>query len=249
MDYSPEEITFLKFCTENIPCELSECPARDICEQREKGKEFCLSILDKMGSGEELAEQDIDVVDFFLTPKLWKKGTCVPKDGQEPCPNSNECDKRPAEHEVCTVLLRKLDRGEVNKYGILEDKIQKVIVRDVTKSMIDWHASEGLKYYAEKPKIDVGEPDILLIGSKSKTLYVIELKAAVAKREHVGQLASYVGWYREHPEQCPEQCTNVKGILVAEDFDSRAIYALKACCDLEPRRFDLHVEIKPIELQ
>ncbi len=244
MDCLKEEVAFAEFCAKHISCDIRECPCASICEA-EQG--FCQTIVDKMRGGEELAEQDVDVIEFWTDDRLWKKNDCVPKNSQEPCPNLDECNERPDGQAICTVLLRKLGRYEANGYGILEARVQEVIVRDMSQSLIDWHAGEGLRYYAEKPTIPVGQPDVLLLGETSKTLYVIELKVGSAKREHVGQLASYVGWYRQHPEQCPERCTDVKGILVAEDFDNRTLYALRACHNLEARRFYLHAEIKFVD--
>jgi len=102
----------------------------------------------------------------------------------------------------------------------------------------------------EVPIPDINGRADLLLKEEPDSLIVVELKVGEASREHVGQLASYVGWYKEHPEDRPddcEDCTNVKGILLARDFSKGAESALKACPNLEKRKFVLHVEIKPDE--
>jgi len=244
MDYLPEEIAFVEFCTKCIKCELSECPGLNICEQRSEGNEFCLSILDKMRKGEELGEQDIDVVEFFPIDELWKKGTCNPKGSQETCPNKNECNKRTENEAICTVLLRKLGRYLPEENRIMEVEINKIIRNDLLN--IDFGLGEKpslIDYEVYIPEIN-GRIDLLLKAEQSCLLIVIELKSETATREHVGQLASYVGWYRKNPDKMPAQTKRVKGILLARDFSPGAKYALEECPDLEPKIFELHVDIK-----
>ena len=252
MEYTADEIRFLTFCVKEVSCEIGDLqcpyvvPCRDKCDQ-EGDDRLCNQTLLKIESGGELSKDDIDIIEFFTSDGLWKKNTCKTKDSSEECPNIDECEKCSEDDGVCTILLRKLGRYQPYEYDVYEKEIQKIIVNDLNMSLINWHTDEELKYLEEKPRIDVGEPDILLKGVKSKTLYIVELKVVEASREHVGQLASYVGWYRAHPEQCPEHCIDVKGILLAPKFSKGAEYALKACNDLEKRCFSLHAEIKPVE--
>jgi len=131
-------------------------------------------------------------------------------------------------------LLQKLAGYDLYEYEIYEKEVQKIIVNETRISAKEWHTSEDLEYLVEKPHIDgVGEPDILLKGVESNSLYVVELKIVEAIPQHVGQLASYVGWYKENP---------LEGCKGAE-------YALKTCDYLlEKRCFDLQVKIiRPVE--
>jgi len=111
---------------------------------------------------------------------------------------------------------------------------------------VDFALGEKISLLAHEvyiPEIN-GRIDLLLKAEKSSSLIVVELKSEVATREHVGQLASYVGWYKKNPDKMPGQVKNVKGLLLARKFSSGAQSALEACPDLESRTFELHVDIK-----
>jgi RecB family endonuclease NucS len=111
---------------------------------------------------------------------------------------------------------------------------------------VDFGMGENLSLLAHEvyiPEIN-GRIDLLLRAEKSSLLIVVELKSEVATREHVGQLASYVGWYKKNPDKMPGQVKNVKGLLLARKFSPGAESALEACPDLESRIFELHVDIK-----
>jgi len=239
MDYSPEEVTLVEFCAnqgERVVCKRrrKECPAYKSCED---DNSLCAQMLDRMKKGEELADEHKAIINFWLNELTWDNDKCIPNGGDEPCPNVQSC----ADGEICEGLLRKLGIYKPYEYDIYEEEVQKVIINDIHKRLMDWHAEEDLEYLDEKPHIEgVGEPDILLRGVESKNLYVVELKVGEARRQDVGQLASYVGWYKEHPL---EGCTEIRGILLAPRFSKGAEYALKAC-RLEKRCFDLHVEIR-----
>jgi len=192
-----------------------------------------------MERGEELDHEHTAIIRFWL--KLTWSDNCVPDGGEDHCPNITRCIEG---EEVCEGLLKKLGIYEPYEYNIYEEEVQKVVVADICRRLVDWHVEEELEYIAEKPYIEgVGKPDILLRGVTSKNLYVVELKVGKARREDVGQLASYVGYYREHPLT---GCTEVKGIMLARSFSKGAEYALKAC-NLMKRYYDLHVEIRANE--
>lgn len=238
--YTPEEIEFVRFCSEqddNVVCSRrrKKCPALESCDENSPS---CGQLLNRMENGEEPGDEHIDIVRFWLRELKWDD-CCVPGGGKESCRNAEHCVEGA---EICEGLLKKLGVYEPYEWDIYEEEVHKVITNDIHKHLVEWHAEEELEYLDEKPHIDgVGEPDILLKGVKSKNLYVVELKVGEARRQDVGQLASYVGWYKEHPL---EDCTEVRGILLAPRFSRKAEYALKAC-NLEKRCFDLHVEIRP----
>jgi len=258
MDYSPEEIEFVKFCAyaNDLLCEASgnlevRCPLWDPCDkvyQEDEEDRLCRRIPAKMEKGEELTEEEINIIEFWGEERLWKKGTCIPKGGDKPCPNSDECDKRPSENDViCTVLLRKLGRYQPYEYRILEAEINKIIRNNLPNIDFGFGAKLSLiDYEVNIPEIN-GRVDLLLKEEKTDLLVVVELKSEKATREHVGQLASYVGWYKENQEKMPAQTKSVKGILLAKDFSEGAKFALRECPDLDKRSFELHLEIKTEE--
>ncbi len=255
MDYSPEEMAFVEFCEsqgEDVICVAGgrgrrrvECPAQKDCDDNNPR---CSQILVDMQEKRELTQEQVQIIRFWLRDIQWDEENCIPAGGTPKCDNydSEAC----AYDQVCEQLLRKLGVHDPDQYEIYEEEIQKVIVEDLLRSRLDWHLGEQLEYHVQKPPTAVGRPDILCIGAQSKTLYVVELKAVQAQRSDVGQLASYVGWYRAHPEHRPVPCrdTGVVGILLATDFSARSEYALRACTRLYGRRFHLHAEIvEPVE--
>lgn len=122
---------------------------------------------------------------------------------------------------------------------MLESTIEDLVLQNLDS--MDWGIDGTLIFYDRQPLISIGQPDILLQDSGSETLYVIELKAGWAMREHVGQLASYVSWYQQNK---PAQFRDVKGILLAKNVSEGARYALQLYPELKARCFDLHVKTR-----
>jgi len=196
-----------------------------------------------MKNGETLSEEDKGIIRFFYdTEKLWQE-PCYAKD-TEPCPNLEFCARREEHKEevICTEFIQWLN---LNAQKIVEKEIQKAILRNFPE---EWCLKEKLIPIDEEksiPEIN-GRIDIRLRGETNATLYIVELKLR-ATREHVGQLASYVGWYKKHPEEMPSPTKDVKGILLAEEFHNGALSALEVCPDLMARICRLRVDIETIQ--
>ncbi len=75
--------------------------------------------------------------------------------------------------------------------------------------------SEGVEYQTDAGRID------LLARDTHGHLVVIELKAGKAKDGALGQLLGYIGCLAD-------SMTNIRGILVASEFDTRVVFAAKA---------------------
>ena len=73
------------------------------------------------------------------------------------------------------------------------------------------------------------------------TVVVIELKAGKARRDAVGQILSYMG------DIAAEQPNQVRGILVAGEFDSKARAAARVVPSLSLRRYRVTFEFSPVE--
>lgn len=73
------------------------------------------------------------------------------------------------------------------------------------------------------------------------TVVVIELKAGAAKREAVGQILSYMG------DVAADEGGEVRGILVAGDFDSRTRAAARMVPSLALRRYSVTFAFHDVE--
>jgi len=188
-----------------------------------------------------LSEDKAVILYFFSnTKELFKRNSCSLRGTNEECPNAGFCnDKELAQQPViCDELLDKLEFYEKEREEVLEREIAKIIINNLNE--IDWGVDEALTLYKHEYPIPIGRPDILLSGTKSSSLYIIELKRATGTREHVGQLLSYVGWYQENK---PAEFKYVKGILLARELDEKAKYAIKTHPDLQYRTFTLKIEV------
>lgn len=241
MDYTTEEINLIEFCVTNIDCGRGNCPLGESCDEN---KPLCEEIPPRMREGKELTPEQKTIMLFFFDDKqhsrLWKKDSCILKGTENECPNAQACDEEIPEGQkyICDELLDKLGLYSIEEYDILEREIEKVIINNISE--IDWGVNEELHYFAHESITPVGRPDILLKGTESDSLYIIELKAGIATREHVGQLQSYVGWYKNN---LPKPFKSVKGILVSRQLDDGARYAIEVSPDIMARVFKIHIDI------
>ena len=91
----------------------------------------------------------------------------------------------------------------------------------------------GVEYAIEAGRID------LLAKDKDDHLVVIELKAGKGKDAALGQLLGYIGCLsKEHK--------NVRGILVASDFDARVIFAANALVNIRLLKCELSFKLNEV---
>lgn len=249
MEYSTEEIAFVEFCVKNFPCDKAPrypCPVEDTCsaqyDEEDDDSTICSGILKRMRGGAELSETERKVIQFFSDDKTSMWTGCKLRKESKSCINRRICDSKykAGQKGVCEDLLSKLGLL-LPDAKILEKAVESIICR--TQNSIQWEVGEDITLCERQPSTRIGKPDILCKGNESGRLYVIELKVGVATREHVGQLASYVGWYKRHSEASKD----VWGILVAEDFHEGAKYAIEVCPDLRARICKLRVDIEEVQ--
>jgi Endonuclease NucS C-terminal domain/MrcB-like, N-terminal domain len=77
-------------------------------------------------------------------------------------------------------------------------------------------------------KTDVSSIDILAKDKKTGSYVVIELKKNQTSDDTVGQVARYMGWIKEKKGD-----SNVKGIIIASEFDEKLEYALRVVPNVE----------------
>ena len=91
----------------------------------------------------------------------------------------------------------------------------------------------GVEYQTEAGKID------LLARDSNHRLVVIELKAGKGKDSALGQLLGYMGCLAASE-------SDVRGILVASDFDTRVIFAARGLPNVKLVRYQLSFNLEEI---
>ena len=86
---------------------------------------------------------------------------------------------------------------------------------------------------------EVGIIDLLCEDEDSGELVVIELKKGRSSDQVVGQLARYMGWVRKNLAVQRD----VRGIILAPDFDTRIRYAANAIPNTQLLRYQTRFEI------
>lgn len=92
---------------------------------------------------------------------------------------------------------------------------------------------EGLTLISREYKTEAGFIDILC-KDKNCEYVVIETKAGKAKEAALGQILGYMGALKESGVK-----ENIRGIIVASDFESRVVYAVKALQNITLAKYNL----------
>jgi hypothetical protein len=106
---------------------------------------------------------------------------------------------------------------------------------------------EGLQVYSEEGvqgrqyTIDVGRIDILALD-KNSNFVVIELKVGEAKYHAIGQILSYMSWVRKNLAGERE----VRGLIIADDFDQKLRYATSELDNLELKKYMVSFDFESV---
>lgn len=122
--------------------------------------------------------------------------------------------------ETSFSLERDLENSLVSNLSQLENGLQLYKENGVTGRQVDAKVA--------------GRIDILAIDL-AKNLVVIELKAGEADDKVCGQIQRYMGWVKENIAKRQK----VRGIIIANDFSERLIYAAKVVPDLSLKRYQI----------
>lgn len=114
----------------------------------------------------------------------------------------------------------------------------------------NWNNTElGKKYeliveegelLSQQYRTDIGPIDILAKDKTAKNGYVvIELKRNQTSDDTVGQVARYIGWVKRHMK-----ADNVKGVIIAGQYDKKLNYALEAIENIEVFIYEVNFTLK-----
>lgn len=124
----------------------------------------------------------------------------------------------------------------------LERDLEEYIIRDLTQ------IEGGLELYSRKNltgrqfNTDVGRIDVLAVDQNGNFV-VIELKAGTATSSVVGQLLSYVSWVRQNLAKGGE----VRGIIIADDFDKKLKYASAETSNISLKKYEANFTFRDID--
>ncbi|MBQ6841265.1 MAG: DUF1016 family protein [Bacilli bacterium] len=117
----------------------------------------------------------------------------------------------------------------LNNYQIISEKIlQKLILEDIPSFLKE--LGEGFSFVENEYKIKLGDKynyiDLLLYNIKFKCYVVIELKITELKKQHIGQIQTYMNYIDKNIKTFEEE--NTIGIIIVKKNDK---YIMEYCSD------------------
>jgi RecB family endonuclease NucS len=97
---------------------------------------------------------------------------------------------------------------------------------------------------SQQYRTGIGPIDILVKDKKTGSYVVIELKKNQTSDDTIGQVARYMGWIEEKLGD-----PNVKGIIIAQGYDSKLEYALKRIADVEIYIYEVDFRLREFKGQ
>jgi len=156
--------------------------------------------------------------------------------------------------EIINIYKKSIDLEVKNETSVLssglfymEKQLEDFIIANWDKtefgSKYDLIYEEG-ELLSQQFRTDIGPIDILAKDKKSKNYVVIELKRNQTSDDTVGQLARYMGWIKKHKKD-----HNVKGIIVAGQFDKKLSYATTMVPNIEVFLYEVSFSLKEHNLE
>ena len=124
----------------------------------------------------------------------------------------------------------------------LERDLEEYLMRDFNQIEI------GLRLYSKEGvtgrqfNTEVGRIDMLAVD-KNGDFVVIELKAGTASNSVIGQILGYISWVRQNIAHG----RNVRGMIIADDFDKRVKYASSEMPNISLKKYAVTFMLKDVQ--
>ena len=133
------------------------------------------------------------------------------------------------ESNVVDFVKNPIKINNSNKYDIFSEKVlQKLILEDI-ENFLD-ELGSGFTFIKSEYPIKLGERynyiDLLLYNIKYKCYVVVELKVTELKKEHTGQIQTYMNYIDKNIKTIEEN--NTVGIIICKQDNK---YVIKYCSD------------------
>ena len=183
-----------------------------------------------------LSFKDYDEIIYYIN--IAKDNNLTQRQLQEKI-QSNEYKRLPIEaknkfikHEklyVSDLIPNPIKIKNNNNYGVISEKIlQKLILEDIPTFLKE--LGNGFTFIDNEYKIKLGDRynyvDLLLYNIKYKCYVVVELKITELKKEHTGQIMTYMNYIDKNIKTIEENDT--VGIIICKQDNK---YVIKYCSD------------------
>ena len=129
--------------------------------------------------------------------------------------------------------------------ALIETKLEEYIVQHWSEvdfgARLQLYMEDGEAVGQQYDTGEIGRIDLLCENLDSRDFVIIELKKGRPSDEVIGQLARYMGWVQERLAQGRQ----VRGIVLAPDFDAKLRYAARAIPGVQLLRYQTRFEIHP----
>ena len=183
-----------------------------------------------------LSIKDYDKINYYIYLTL--SNNLSKRELEEKIKN-NEYERLPDESKIKLIRKEKYDIKDFiknpviiknsNNYKVISEKIlQKLIIEDMNNFLIE--LGEGFSYIKNEYKIKLGDKynyiDLLLYNIKFKCYVVVELKITELKKEHIGQIQTYMNYIDKNIKTIEENKT--VGIIIVRKDEK---YIMEYCSD------------------
>jgi len=144
--------------------------------------------------------------------------------------------------KTVSIKIRKEDSTLGKGLFYIEEQLEAFIIHNWDKTELgkrfDLIIEEGELVSRQYPT-DIGPIDILAKDKDKNNFVVIELKRNQTSDKTVGQLARYMGWIKKKKND-----ENVKGIIIAAEFDKKLEYAISMVPNIEVFLYQVDFKLK-----